>query len=80
MSSIAGSRTTWLTSWRGVDAGPVTSVFGKKGDDGLAAIAGFEQALQNLANVGFCGGCYYGHGVNVSGGTARFTLSEYSIK
>jgi hypothetical protein len=59
-----------------------TSVFGKKGDYHPTATIGFVQALQNLANVGFVfgGGCYYGHGVNVSGGTARFTLSEYSIK
>jgi hypothetical protein len=59
-----------------------TSVFGKKGDYSSPAEVGFAQALQNLANVGFVfgGGCYYGHGVNVSGGTARFTLKEYSIK
>jgi len=58
-----------------------TSVFGKKGDHDTAANVGFVQALQNLANVGFVfgGGCYYGHGVNVSGGTARFSLQEYSI-
>ena len=59
-----------------------TSVFGKKGDHDSAATLGFVQALQNLANVGFVfgGGCYYGHGVNVSGGTARFTLRQYSIE
>jgi hypothetical protein len=59
-----------------------TSVFGKRGDYDSAAKIGFVQALQNLANVGFVfgGGCYYGHGVNVSGGTARFTLRQYSIK
>jgi hypothetical protein len=58
-----------------------TSVFGKKGSHDSATEVGFVQALQNLANVGFVfgGGCYYGHGVNVSGGTARFTLREYSI-
>jgi len=59
-----------------------TSVFGKKGDYDSTAKAGFVQALQNLANVGFVfgGGCFYGHGVNVSGGTARFTLLQYSIE
>ena len=58
-----------------------TSVFGKKGHDNSAATLGFVQALQDLANVGFVfgGGCFYGHGVNVSGGTARFSLQEYSI-
>ncbi len=58
-----------------------TSVFGKKGDYDSPAMAGFAQALRHLGHVGvvFGGGCYYGHGVNVSGGTARFTLREYSI-
>jgi hypothetical protein len=59
-----------------------TSVFGKKGDYDPAAKLGFVQVLQNLGNVGFVfgGGCFYGHGVNVSGGTARFALKEYSIQ
>ena len=54
----------------------------KKGDYDVATTAGFVQALRQLGNVGFVfgGGCYYGHGVNISGGTARFTLSHYSIK
>jgi len=61
--------------------GQWTSVFGKKGDYDVAATALFAQALQLLGNVGlvFGGGCFYGHGVNVSGGTARFTLNHYSI-
>ena len=62
--------------------GQWTSGFGKKGDYDLAATTGFVQALRHLGNAGFVfgGGCYYGHGVNISGGTARFTLSHYSIK
>jgi len=58
-----------------------TSVFGKKGDYHSAAKLGFAVALQDLANVGFVfgGGCFYGHGVNVSGGTARFMLEKYSM-
>jgi hypothetical protein len=27
----------------------------------------------------FGGGCFFGHGVNVSGGTARFALISYTI-
>jgi hypothetical protein len=62
--------------------GQWTSVFGKKGDYDLAATAGFMQALQQLGSVGFVfgGGCFYGHGVNVTGGTARFTLNHYSME
>jgi hypothetical protein len=59
-----------------------TSVFGKRGNYDSATEIVFMQALQNLAHVGlvFGGGCYYGHGVNVIGGTARFTLRQYSIE
>jgi hypothetical protein len=59
-----------------------TSVFGKKGDYDVAAATGFVQALRLLGRVGFVfgGGCFYGHGVNVSGGTARFALILYSIR
>jgi hypothetical protein len=58
------------------------SVLGKRGDANDNARTGFQQALQNLGNVGFVfgGGCFYGHGVNVIGGSARFLASEYSVK
>jgi hypothetical protein len=58
------------------------SVFGKHGDYNESARTGFQEALQNLGNVGFVygGGCFYGHGVNVVGGSARFLATEYSVK
>jgi hypothetical protein len=58
-----------------------SSVYGKTGNDDAAALAGFRDALQNLGNVGmtFGGGCFFGHGVNVSGGSARFALINYTI-
>jgi hypothetical protein len=57
------------------------SVLGKIGNSSQRATDGFKTALRNLGNVGFTfgGGCFYGHGVNVSNGTARFTLMGYSI-
>jgi hypothetical protein len=44
-------------------------------------MAGFKQAMANLGNVGFAfgGGCFYGHGVRVSGGGARFAVTGYHI-
>jgi hypothetical protein len=53
-----------------------TSVFGVKANGSAAAKAGFEQAIANLGSVGFSfgGGCFYGHGVRVSGGSARFAV------
>ncbi len=59
-----------------------TSVLGKKGDHSEEARVGFLQALQNLGNVGFVfgGGCFYGHGVNVLDGTARFIVDDYSVR
>jgi len=58
-----------------------SSVYGKFGDDDANALAGFQDALGNLGRVGmtFGGGCFFGHGVNVSGGTARFALISYTI-
>jgi hypothetical protein len=59
-----------------------TSVFGEKANASAAAAAGYKQALANLGNVGFSfgGGCFYGHGVSVSGGSARFAITSYTLK
>jgi hypothetical protein len=59
-----------------------TSVFGEKANASAAAAAGFKQAIANLGNVGFSfgGGCFYGHGVRVSGGGARFAVTSYTVK
>ena len=58
-----------------------SSVLGKFGNYDAASLAGFSAALQNVSSLGltFGGGCFFGHGVNVSNGTARFILSEYSV-
>jgi hypothetical protein len=59
-----------------------TSVFGEKANASAAAAVGFKQAMANLGNVGFSfgGGCFYGHGVRVSGGGARFALTSYKVR
>jgi len=58
------------------------SVFGERADASAAATAGFRQAMNNLGAVGFSfgGGCFYGHGVRVSGGGARFTVPSYAVE
>jgi hypothetical protein len=58
------------------------SVFGERADASAAATAGFKQAMNNLGAVGFSfgGGCFYGHGVRVSGGGARFAVTSYAVK
>jgi hypothetical protein len=57
-----------------------SSVFGKVGDQDATTMAGFEQALKNANHLGmtFGGGCFFGHGVNVSGGTAQFKILTFS--
>lgn len=42
----------------------------------------FGAALRQVENIGlsYGGGCFFGHGVNVSGGTARFVLRAYEIQ
>lgn len=59
-----------------------TSVFGEKANASAAAAGGFKQAMANLGNVGFSfgGGCFYGHGVRVRGGGARFAVTTYTAK
>ena len=68
------ARLTDLSQW--------TSVLGEKANASAAAAAGFRQAMANLGNVGFSfgGGCFYGHGVRVSDGDARFAVTSYSLK
>jgi hypothetical protein len=67
----------WLT-----DLSQWTSVLGERADASAAAAAGFKQTIANLGNVGFAfgGGCFYGHGVRVRGGGARFAVTSYSLK
>jgi hypothetical protein len=57
------------------------SVFGKHGDASLAATTGFHQAIKNVSSLGltFGGGCWLGHGIRVSDGNARFSLSSYKV-
>ena len=59
-----------------------TSVLGKRGDASPAATAAFKTAINDLANVGFTfgGGCFYGHGVFIRQGSARFHLTSFTIK
>jgi len=58
-----------------------SSVFGRLGSLNATTVKGFQDALGNLGHVGmtFGGGCFFGHGVNISGGTARFALVSYTI-
>ena len=43
---------------------------------------GFDNLLKNMGNVGFTfgGGCFFGHGVSVSGGEAKFYLNSFNIE
>ena len=57
------------------------SVFGERADSSPGARAGFEVAKSDLGAVGFTfgGGCFYGHGVNLLGGTARFHVRSLAV-
>lgn len=59
-----------------------SSVDGKFGNLDEETRFGFEKALLNVTMLGltFGGGCSFGHGIRVSGGTAKFTLTEYGIR
>jgi hypothetical protein len=55
-----------------------SSVFGRKGG---AAGGEFANALREAERIGmtFGGGCFFGHGVNVSGGEATFTMKDFVV-
>jgi hypothetical protein len=55
-----------------------TSVFGASGDSSEAAMW-FAQTMNNPGAAGFTygSGCWSGHGIFVTGGTAKFTLNEF---
>ena len=59
-----------------------SSVNGRFGHEDAATRFAFEKALLNVTRLGltFGGGCSFGHGIRVSGGTATFALSEYAIR
>jgi hypothetical protein len=59
-----------------VEGGQWTNVDGSFNEDG------FDKTLQNMGNIGltFGGGCFFGHGVNVSGGGAKFVVTEFAIR
>ncbi len=58
-----------------------SSVNGKFGNADAASQAAFTNALRNVSSLGltFGGGCFFGHGVNVQGGSARFALVSYQV-
>lgn len=59
-----------------------SSVNGRFGHEDAETRFAFDKALLNVTRLGltFGGGCSFGHGIRVSGGTARFALTEYAIR
>jgi hypothetical protein len=49
--------------------------------NGQYSPAGFAEALAKVWRIGvtFGGGCFAGHGVNISGGTAKFTMTAFNL-
>lgn len=52
------------------------------GASGTEDPSGWNDALNHIEYLGmtFGGGCFFGHGVNISGGTAQFTLLGYTLQ
>lgn len=64
-----------------IDPSQWTSVYGERGTDNASALAGWLATFGAPGKVGFTfgGGCFFGHGVNVSNGSARFIVTDYSF-
>ena len=56
-----------------------TSVMGVRGSDNVAE---FTKAIANINEVGvtFGGGCFFGHGVAVTNGTATFKVTRFEVQ
>jgi len=60
-----------------------TSVMGRSGNAvANLTVPAFKDAMANLGAVGFTfgGGCAFGHGVWVTGGSAKFTTTSFVVK
>jgi hypothetical protein len=59
-----------------------SSVFGQYGNADPTVKFNFDKALLNVTRLGltFGGGCSFGHGISVRGGSARFALTSYQIQ
>jgi hypothetical protein len=59
-----------------------SSVYGRFGNEDATTLVGWNDAISHVTGIGltFGGGCFFGHGVNVSGGTARFRLEGLTVQ
>ena len=50
--------------------------------DGKRDKSGMKTLLANMGRIGltFGGGCFFGHGINVSGGAAKFTVTNFEVQ
>jgi hypothetical protein len=64
-----------------LDPSQWSNVSGQKGDFDASTRAGFARVLANTSELGFTfgGGFFFGHGVRVSGGKARFILTGFDV-
>ena len=64
-----------------LDPGQWQDTYGHVGNSSSAATAGFKATLASPNQVGmtFGGGCFFGHGVGVKGGTAKFRVDNFKI-
>lgn len=58
-----------------------SDAIGELANQDSTTLAGFQYAEQNVASIGFTfGGCFFGHGVQVSDGTAQFNLFSAQLQ
>jgi hypothetical protein len=57
-----------------------SNVNGQMGNTDTVTLRGFQAAIADVQNLGFSfgGGCSFGHGINVTNCTARFTVISYA--
>src|SRR5262249_12384882 len=65
-----------------LDPAHFRGVKGEMANESSQTLHKWESALNDISSIGvtFGGGCNFGHGIYVTGGTARFTLRYYEIR
>ncbi len=73
--SVAGLQTTLVLP---LDPSQWSGVYGEFANQDATTLANFQQSLSSITYIGLTagGGCFFGHGVNTSGGTATFQVLD----
>ena len=64
-----------------LDPNSWSGIFGEQGGSSAAATAGFRTAIAHIGNIGVTfGGCFFGHGADLTSGSATFNMKGFAAQ